>query len=224
VFLEFGMEGFGRVMCVSIQKAVFVLAIAAAGSALAQADQPDFLRQSVSGAFTYGLKAGPNSALGSASSDSPGYGIDYLFRPLKSLGLEAGFEQVIRPIGSSVCCEYSRNADDELFLVPFGVRYVWEPRNSRVRLTIGGGGAYMKHTIGNQSGGAALMEFSAWSGQAVATGDYAVTRSGKLRAGLLLRYYFASPKPSPNFGPQGYNPSESLHLFVVGPQITFSFR
>ena len=68
------------------------------------------------------------------------------------------------------------------------------------------------------------MGFSGWGGQAVATGDYAVTRSGKLRAGLLLRYYFASPKPSENFGPPGFNPSESLHLFVVGPQITFSFR
>lgn len=143
---------------------------------------------------------------------------------MRSLALEVGFEQVIRPIGSSVCCEYSQNADDELFLVPFGVRYVWEPRNSRVRFTMGGGGAYMKYTVGNSSGGAALTGFSGWGGQAVATGDYALTRSGKLRAGLLLRYYFASPKPSPILGPPGYNPRDSLHLFVVGPQVTFSFR
>lgn len=210
--------------CVPIQKAVFVLAIVSTGSAFAQADLPDSSRQSVSGAFLYGVKAGPNTALGSGASDSPGYGIDYLFRPLRPLALEAGFEQVIRPVGASVCCEYSQNAYDELYLFPFGVRYVWERRNSRVRLTIGGGGAYMKYTVGNPSGGAALTEFSAFGGQAVATGDYAVTRSGKLRAGLLLRYYFASPKPSESFGPPGYNPSESLHLFAVGPQVTFSFR
>jgi hypothetical protein len=228
VFPGSSVAGFVQHQCVSIQKAVFVLAMVSTGSASAQADLPDFSRHSVSGAFLYGIKTGPNNtALGSGATDTPGYGIDYVFRPVRWLGLEAGFEQVIHPIGASVCCEYQQNADDNLFLVPFGLRYVWEPRNSRVRLTIGGGGAYLKYTIGNPGGGvgfAGLTEFSAWGGQAVATGDYAITRSGRLRAGLLLRYYFASPKPSEIFGPPGYNPSESLHLLTVGPQVTFSFR
>lgn len=66
------MAGFVQHKYVSIRKAVLVLAIVATGSASAQADLPDFHRQSVSGAFLYGLKAGPNTALGSGANDSPG--------------------------------------------------------------------------------------------------------------------------------------------------------
>jgi hypothetical protein len=197
---------------------IFALACAAATSGRAQT-VPDFFHQNVTGAFVYEVKAGPNGGITSPIlNDAPGFGVDYGFRPRRWLMLETGFNQIVRPIGSSGCCD----ADDELFLVPFGARYVWEPRNSRLRLTLGGGGAYLNHTIGNQAGEA--VGFAGWGGQFVASGDYGVTRSSRLRLGLMARYYFASPKPSVDFGPPGFNPSDTLHIFLVGPEVTFSFR
>jgi hypothetical protein len=136
--------------------------------------------------------------------------------------LEAGFDQIVHPIGSSVCCEFSTNANDQFYLVPFGARYGWEPASSRLRVTLGGGGAYLNHTIGTQS--VDVTGFSGWGGQFVASGDYAVTRSGRLRVGLMARYYFASPKPTMDFGPPGFNPHDTLHIFVLGPSVTFSFH
>jgi hypothetical protein len=190
--------------------------------ASAQTATPDYFNQSLSGAFVYEAMAGPNDSVESPLlNNASGYSINYSFRPSRWLALEAGFQQIVRPIGSSVCCEYSTNADDQLFLVPFGVRYVWEPRSSRVRLTLGGGGAYLNHWIGDPAGG--TLGFSGWGGQFVASGDYAVTKSGRLRAGLTARYYFSRPKPSADLIPP-YNPSDTLHIFVLGPEITFSFR
>jgi hypothetical protein len=195
--------------------------LAAACVAGAQTPAPESLRQSITGEFVYGVKAGPNGGVSyPLLNDAPGFSISYSFRPRPWLALEAGFEQIVRPIGSSVCCEYAKSADDELYLAPFGARYVWQARGSRVRLTIGGGGAYLNHAIGQEAGGA--FGFSGWGGQAVASGDYAVTRSGRLRVGWNARYYFASPKSSPSFGP--VNPSDTLHLFAMGPAVTFSFH
>ncbi len=201
---------------------IFALACAAATSGRAQTAD-DYFHQSVTGAFVYEVMAGPNGGVSSPIlNDAPGFSVDYGFRPQRWLMLEAGFNQIVRPIGSSVCCEFSTNADDELFLVPFGARYVWEPRSSRLRLTLGGGGAYLNHTVGSQAGGA--VGFAGWGGEFVASGDYSVTRSSRLRLGLMARYYFASPKPSVNFGPPGYNPRDTLHIFLIGPEVTFSFR
>jgi hypothetical protein len=138
--------------------------------------------------------------------------VKYSYRPRRWLALEAGMEQIVRPIGGSVCCRYVSSADDELFLVPFGARYVWEPEGRRVRLSVGGGGAYLSHTIGNEaccfSGGA-----SGWGGQAVAAADYALTRSGRFRAGLTARYYYVPVSSRVN-----------ARLLTVGPDFTFSFR
>jgi len=189
--------------------------------ASAQTPAPDYFKQSLTGAFVYEVKAGPNDFF---LNYAPGFSIDYGFRPRRWLMLEAGFDQIVRPIGSSVCCEFATNADDQLYLVPFGARYVWESRSARLRLTLGGGGAYLNHAVGNQY--AEQFAFSAgWGGQFVASGDYAVTRSGRLRVGLTARYYFASLKLSENFGPPGYNnPSLPFHIFLIGPEFTFSFR
>lgn len=201
---------------------ILVLTFAAATSGLAQ-PAPDYFHQSVTGAFVYEVKAGPNGGISSPIlNDAPGFSVDYGFRPRTWLMLEAGFNEIVRPIGSSVCCEYATNANDELFLVPMGARYVWEPRSSRLRLTLGDGAAYLNHTIGNQAGGA--VGFYGWGGQFVASGDWRVTRSSRLRLGLIARYYFASPKPSEYVGPSGYNPRDTLHIFVMGPEVTFSFR
>jgi hypothetical protein len=188
--------------------------------ASAQTPAPDYFKQSVTGAFVYEVKAGPSNVYLNAA---PGFSIDYGFRPRRWLMLEAGFDQIVRPVGSSVCCEYATNAHDQLYLVPFGARYVSESRSARLRLTLGGGGAYLNHAVGNQYA-QDLFGFSGWGGQFAASGDYAVARSGRLWVGLTARYYFASPKPSVIFGPPGYNPRDTLHIFVIGPEFTFSFR
>jgi hypothetical protein len=183
-----------------------------------------FFHQRLGGAFVYELKAGPNNGQSYPFlNNAPGYAVDYSFRPRRWLSLEAGFDQIVRPIGSSVCCEYSTNARDQLFLVPFGLRYVFEPRASRLRLTFGGGGAWLNHAIGHEAGG--VVGFSGWGGEVVASADYAVTRSGRLRLGMLARYYFASPEASVNLaGPAVPPQSATLHIFVLGPQVIFSFR
>lgn len=193
-----------------------------APAANAQSAAPDYFKQSVSGAFVYDVMAGPNRGLSTPMNNAPGYSVNYWFRPHRHLALEAGFQQIVRPIGSTVCCRYSTNADDELFLVPFGVRYVWESRSSRLRLTIGGGGAYLNHSVGNRAGD--TIGFAGWGGQFAASGDYAVTRSGRLRAGLTARYYFSRPKPSEDLFAPFPTPDDILHILVIGPEVTFSFR
>jgi hypothetical protein len=200
---------------------ISLLSILASGCVGAQA--PDYLSQSVTGAFLYEVKTGPNSGISDPLLNSaPGFGIDYGFRPRRWLMLEAGFEQIVHPVGSAICCEFSTNAEDQLFLAPFGARYVFEPRGSRLRFTAGGGGAYLNHYVGNQAGG--TFGFSGWGGQFAASGDYAVTRSGRLRLGVTARYYISAPKPSVVFGPPGYNPSDHVRILVIGPSVTFSFR
>jgi hypothetical protein len=201
-----------------------LISCVAAGICAAQAPAPDYLRQSVTGAFVYEVMAGPNhGASYPFLNDAPGFSIDYGFRPRRWLTLEAGFTQIVRPVGSSVCCEYATNANDQLFIVPFGGRYVWEPPNGRLRLTVGGGGAYLNHTVGNQNGG--TVGFSGWGGQFVASGDYAMTRSGRFRLGATARYYFASPTPSVNLARPGVNETnDALHIFLIGPEVTFSFH
>jgi hypothetical protein len=49
-------------------------------------------------------------------------------------------------------------------------------------------------------------------------GDYSVTQSGRLRLGVTARYYFASPKSSVDFGPPGFDPTDTFHIFVIGPR------
>jgi hypothetical protein len=169
-----------------------------------------YLRNDLSAGFRYEVKLGQNSYyLGNA----PGYGLKYSYRPLRWLAFEAGLEQIPRPIGASVCCEYLTNADDELFLVPFGVRYVWEPEGRRFRLSAGGGGAYMNHTIGHEFLSGGLVGASGWGGQVVATGDYGLTRSGRIRAGVTGRYYYIH-----------VGLYVTGRIYTVGPDFTFSFR
>jgi hypothetical protein len=169
-----------------------------------------YLRNDLSPSFRYEVKLGQYPY---SSGNAPGYGLKYWYRPLRWLALEAGLEQIPRPIGGSVCCEYLTNANDELFLVPFGVRYVWEPEGRRIRLSAGGGGAYMNHTIGHEDLAGGLLGTSGWGGQFVATGDYGLTRSGRLRAGVTGRYYYIL-----------VGPYLTARIFTIGPDFTFSFR
>jgi hypothetical protein len=79
-------------------------------------------------------------------------------------------------------------------------------------MSVGGGGAYLNHAIGHEDFGSNLVSATGWGGQVVASGDYGMTRSGRLRAGLTGRYYYLSL-----FG-------NTERFLTIGPQITFSFR
>src|SRR5258706_15930196 len=69
-----------------------------------------------------------------AIPSAPGWGLNYSFRPRPWLEVEAGLDQVPRPVGSSVCCRYVSNANDQLYLAPFGARYRWESHSGRLSL------------------------------------------------------------------------------------------
>ncbi len=159
--------------------------------------------------FRYGVRLGKSPY---NLNNSPGYSVRYAYRPVRWLALEAGLEQIVRPIGSSVCCRYADNANDELFLVPFGGRFVWEPQGQRARFSLGGGGAYLNHTVGAENAAIGLAGMSGWGVQAVASGDYGLTRSGRARAGLTLRYYYI-----------GVSQYLKVRMLTVGPDFTFSF-
>jgi hypothetical protein len=202
--------------------AIFLLAMISVSRAEAQTSGSDYLRQSISGGFVYEWKVGPDSQ---SLPSAPGFSINYSFRPRRWLAIEAGLEQIPRPIGSGYCCEYVQDINDELYLVPFGVRYVWEPEGGPVRLSAGGGGAYLKYTVGSHATGAP-DGFSGWGGQVVVSGDYGLTRSGRFRVGVTGRYYYVPARYSLPSGlyPPGYNASAPIHILAIGPEFTFSFR
>ena len=168
------------------------------------------------------MKVGPSSSF-LYLPNAPGFSINYSYRPRRWLALEAGLEQVPRPVGSSICCRYFTSANDELYLVPYGVRYVWEPERSRMRFSIGGGGAYLKHTAPQEEAWL-VYPFSGWGAQFVVSGDYRLTRSGKFRVGVTGRYYYASPKISTGIYAPESSVSSPLHLVTIGPAFTFSFH
>jgi len=174
------------------------------------ANTDTYLPHDLSASFRYEAKLGANSY---ASGNAPGFGVRYSYRPLRWLEFEAGLDQIVRPIGASVCCEHETNANDELYLVPFGARYVWEPAGKRLRLSLGGGGAYMNHSIGHENTAEGLVSASGWGGQAVASGDFALTHSARLRAGVTARYYYIHVGP--------YTTAREI---AIGPDFTFSFR
>ena len=139
--------------------------------------------------------------------------------PQRWLALESGLEWIPRPLGPINQGSYSINANDELYLVPFGARYVFEPKGTRMRLSAGGGGAYLNHTIGQQALWA-TAGLSGWGGQFVVSGDYRVTNSGKFRMGFTARYFYGTVRYTyPDFSI--LTPS---HILTIGPEFTFCFR
>jgi len=175
-----------------------------------QTDPAAILRQELSAGYRYEVSLGQNSYY---LNNASGYALKYSYRPLRSLALEAGMEQIPRPIGSAVCYRYESSANDELFLLPFGARYVWQSKEDRLRLSIGGGGAYLNHAIGHQNAAENLVGASGWGGQFVVGGDYALTASGRFRLGTTARYYYVR-----------MNPYQNARIVTIGPDFTFSFR
>ena len=168
------------------------------------------MHNALSAGFRYEVKLGQNSYY---LRNVPGYELRYSHRPLRWLAFEAGLEQIPRPVGSSVCCEYVTNANDELYLAPFGARFLFQPRERRIRLSAGGGGAYMNHSVGNGGFSGVPEGASGWGGQFVAAGDYGLTRSGRFRVGVTGRYYYIH-----------LGRYQTGRIFTVGPDFTFSFR
>jgi hypothetical protein len=172
-----------------------------------QAQSPcDDLKQSLSAGFIYGV---PFAAV--SQSPAPGYSIGYAYRPLQWMAVEAGFNQIIHPIGIAICCEFGTNANDQLYLIPFGVKFLWSSAQGRTRLGIGAGGAYLNHHIGTQPSNGAIPNSSIFGAQAVASVDSAMTQSGRFRIGITTRYYYLKQ-----------NTQVTMRLFTIGPEFIFS--
>ncbi len=169
------------------------------------------LRQSVTGGFLYAVP------IGSLNQENtvPGYTINYAYRPLNWLAFEGGFNQVIHPVGTIVELNngipFAANTNDQLYLVPFGTRFIWQPGQGRGRVSVGGGGAYLNHRYDQQ----AIANFlgsntSGVGGQAVVSADYALSSSGRYRLGLTARLYYV-PSTSKV---AGYSYHETDRYFV----------
>ena len=182
----------------------------------------DYLKHSLTGGFIYEVSVGSNPGFGSLNN-APGFSLNYSYRPRRWFAMETGLEEIIRPVGSGICCRWVNSANDALYLVPFGARYVWEAQGGRVRLSVGGGGAYLNYRADPQAASNFVFPYSAWGGQFVVSGDYGITRSGKFRIGFAGRYYRASPTAAlPYSG--GTVLSTAVNLLVGGPVFTFSFH
>jgi len=189
-------------------------------SANAQSTASDW-KQSVSGGFFYAVPIGSFNQ----ESPAPGYTINYSYRPLNWLALEAGFNQAVHPIGTIVQVEdglsLPTNTHDQLFLVPFGARFIWQPHQGRTRVSVGGGGAYLDHRVDQQ----AIANFLAFNrsgigGQAVVSADYPLSPSGRYRIGLTGRFYYVNGA----YKVVGYSYHEAQRVFTIGTEFTFSFR
>jgi hypothetical protein len=185
---------------------LIVLSVLSAAIANAQAPGDD-LKQSITGGFIYGIPAGAYD-----QNNAPGYSVGYTYRPLHWLVLEAGLDQVIDPLGS---VEFLNNGqpffyNDQLFFVPFGPRFLWAPAASRWRVSVGGGGAYAYHHYAQYF----ASNSSQFGAQAVFSGDYALSPSGRFRIGVTARYYYTKDSTADNI----------TRVFTFGPSFIFSFH
>ncbi len=174
---------------------------------LAQPTDAPFRAQDITGGFRYGVGLGQTNY---RIPNAPGWSVNYSVRPVRWLALEAGLEQIPRPVGSAVCCEYITNAYDQLYLTPFGARYVHDFNSGRLSLSAGAGGAHLLHTFRDQNPG--LTGTSAWGGQASVSGRYAITASKRFSVGATAHYYY--------FKLDRY---VTDRIFTVGPDFTISF-
>jgi hypothetical protein len=172
---------------------------------LLTAQSADDKKNELSGAFRYEI------ALGSTSfriPSAPGWGILYDYRVRPWLALGAGLDQIPRPVGMY----YGSggilfNAKDELYLVPFGVRTEWKPA-PRLRLSVGGGGAYFRHTSEPYASGSP----NPWGWQVTVSARTALSHSGRFWIGATARYYYVR-----------FDPYSVGRVMTIGPDFTWSF-
>ena len=191
-----------------------------AGNATAQAVGGD-LKQSLTGGSLYTVPIGSLNQ----ENTAPGYTINYAYRPVNWLAVEAGFNQVVHPVGTIVIFNngipFATNTKDELYLVPFGPRFVWQPGQGRGRVSVGAGGAYLNHRYDQQASYSFLgSNTSGVGGQAVVSTDYALSPSGRYRLGLTGRFYYINT----SFKSGAYTFHGTDRYFTVGSEFTFSFR
>ncbi len=179
-------------MNLSMLSALLAAACVATPTAKGQSPGGAYLRSALTASFRYE----ESSHFG--VPNAPGYGISYSYRPRRWLAVDAGLDQIIHPAGGSM--------RDELYLIPFGARYVASLRGGRVSLSVGGGGAYLKYTQVDPFG-----EFSAWSGQAVGSASYGLTRSGSFALGVTGRDYYTQIR------------NHWAEFLTLGPDFSFSF-
>ncbi len=175
----------------------------------AQSSDAPFRIHEVTGGFRYEAGLGKTSY---GIPSAPGWSANYSFRPLRWLALEAGLEQIPRPAGSSVCCQYLTNAHDQLYPTPFGARFIREFHSGRLSLSAGGGGAHLLHTFRAENPATGLTDTSAWGGQGSVSGRYAITGSKRFTVGATARYYYFK-----------LNRYATDRIFTAGPDFTISF-
>ena len=187
--------------------------------ASAQSAGSDF-KQSVTGGFLYGDPIGAYNQENSA----PGYTINYAYQPLSWLAVEAGFNQVIHPVGTYINVsnglQFPLNTNDQLYLVPFGARFIWQPGHGRGRVSVGAGGAYLNHHFNQLAVDNFFNNTSGIGGQGVVSGDYALSPSGRYRLGLTARFYYVNAA----YKIFSYTYHENDRVFTIGTEFTFSFR
>ena len=178
------------------------------------------LKQSVTGGFLYAV---PIGSLNQENS-GPGYAVDYAFRPLNWLALEVGFNQVVHPVGTIVILNngipFAIKTNDQLYLIPFGPQFVWQPGQGRGRISVGIGGAYLNHRYDQQALSAFESNTSGLGGQAVVSTDYALSDSGRYRLGLTGRFYYINTA----YKSGAYTFHGTDRYFTIGTEFTFSFR
>jgi len=106
----------------------------------------DYRRNTLTAGYVEAFRLGSNSYY---IQTRPGISLGYGVRVKRMFQLDAGFEYILRAVGSSVCCRDGESAEDNLYLWSAGGRLVFEPRGRRWFMSIGGGGAYLQHSQRN---------------------------------------------------------------------------
>lgn len=180
------------------------------GSARAQSGASTF-KNEVSGGYLYGDSLAPYEAYGGSS----GYSLGYSYRLLHWLALEAGFQHLLHAPDTVYCCA---QATGHVYYEYAGARFVWEPKIlNRLRLSAGGGyGHSFYHPPYVLRFGQRPDQLHSLP-ESVAAVDYALTRSGRWRAGVQARFYVAINRNN------GAGTSVSGY-YTLSPQLTFAFH
>jgi len=191
------------------------LALCGALPISARAQTPADLNETVSAGFIYCMPSGTyNQKIG-----APGYNLGYSYKLRSWLALDAGFQQVIHPaaaiaVHNNALVNYI-NPGDQLFLVPFGARFLWSPSGSRMQIGIRAGGAYIDHHY-NASAFGYFASSSGLGPHVNASLEFPISASGHFRLGISASYYYLNPH-SDSGGP-------IVREFTFGPSLLYSFR
>jgi hypothetical protein len=146
----------------------------------------DLPRHTVTVGFVEAFRLGTNSYY---LQDRPGLSAGYGARLHRFFQLDAGMDYIPRPLGDSVCCRYIQNAEDNLYLLTLGGRAVLGPREERWLVSIGGGGAYMRHAIPENAEPFVGTSRNAGGGYGLVNGSVGFGRAHQFRIGATSQVY-----------------------------------